>query len=250
MKKLLLVCASIAMTGCGSSTPRDSDIEKFLDPLFASCKNVRITNVDKTDGYGEKDNYLVEFKYDIEVDGGNLDKLHKAYLADKASRAEEDVASREYSDRRHALEEERVQLLKEFYANTPRPAREDFAQGGSPGYLSGEQEAAYQVAGSEFEAKRTRYIQQKVDKAAELDAAWEAKVSARPQGTFKRNVHFEDSMGTFYYQGCALEAGAFMRGMLAPVNDPEDRFEQRVRNMEGKLRMRKTEGGWRVIGGN
>jgi hypothetical protein len=250
MKKLLLVCASIAMTGCGSSTPGDGDIEKFLEPLFASCKNVHVTNVDKTDGYGEKDNYLVEFKYDIEIDGGNLDKLHKAYLADKASRAEEDAASQEYSDRRHALEQERVQLLKDFYANNPRPAREDFAQGGNPAFLSGEQEEAYRAASTEFEAKQTQSVQQKVDEAEALKAAWEANVSARPQKTFKRNVHFEDTMGTFYYQGCAHEVGTFMRGMLAPVNDPEDRFEQHVMKMEGKLRMRKTESGWRAIGGN
>lgn len=250
MKKLFLLCASIALTGCGNSTPGDGDIEKVLEPLFASCKNVRITNVDKTDGYGEKDNYLVEFKYDIDIDAGNLDKLHKAYLADKASRAEEDAESKEYSNRRHALEEERVQLLKDFYANTPRPAREDFAQGGDPAYLNSEQAAAYQAADAEFEAKRTQFIQQKVDEAAALDTAWEAKVSGRPEKTFKRNVHFEDTMGTFYYQGCSHEVGTFMRGMLAPVNDPEERFEQHVMNMQGKLRMRKTESGWRAIGGN
>ena len=64
MKKRLLICSALALAGC-SSSPGTSDVKKFLEPKFASCENIEIVDIKKTNGYEDDGYYRVEFAYAI-----------------------------------------------------------------------------------------------------------------------------------------------------------------------------------------
>jgi hypothetical protein len=50
MKQLLLLGAALALVGC-SSAPSEGDIEDFLESRFAPCKNIKVVDITKTNGY-------------------------------------------------------------------------------------------------------------------------------------------------------------------------------------------------------
>ena len=83
MKKLLLLCSALALAGCNSA-PGNSDVENFLEPQFASCENVKVTNIKKTNGYEEDGHYRVEFTYDIELkDPDTLTRMRQTYQEER-----------------------------------------------------------------------------------------------------------------------------------------------------------------------
>ena len=85
MKKRLLICSALALAGC-SSSPGTGDVEKFLEPKFASCENIEIVDIKKTNGYEEDGYYRVEFTYGIELkDPSKLKQLLHTHEQEKES---------------------------------------------------------------------------------------------------------------------------------------------------------------------
>ena len=85
MKKRLLICSALALAGC-SSSPGTSDVKKFLEPKFASCENIEIVDIKKTNGYEEDGYYRVEFTYGIELkDPSMLKQLLHTHEQEKES---------------------------------------------------------------------------------------------------------------------------------------------------------------------
>lgn len=69
MKKLIALSLSVfSLAACGSSTPQTSDVKTFLQTRFQSCKNIKVVDIKKTNGYQHPsmtNAYVVEYAYTI-----------------------------------------------------------------------------------------------------------------------------------------------------------------------------------------
>lgn len=66
----LALSAVSLLSGCfGSSVPEAKDVEEELRQMWADCKMVRPTNVRKTNGIPQGDDYRIQFSYRLEFVG-------------------------------------------------------------------------------------------------------------------------------------------------------------------------------------
>lgn len=77
MTKRLLLYSPLALTGC-NSVPGNSDLENSLEPKFASCQNIKLVDIQKTNGYEEDGYYRVEFTYGVALKDASQLKEMKA----------------------------------------------------------------------------------------------------------------------------------------------------------------------------
>jgi hypothetical protein len=245
MKKLLLICGALALAGCNSK-PGNGDIEDFLEPLFATCTNIKFTSASKLNGYGEPDAYHVQFKYTVKVDSDNLDKLHKAYLHDMAAGAESVAQSKEYEEQKSKLQAELESLEKDFENSKPRPQPADF--GGEQMYsLSPTQDAAFRAASSKWYEERRISVAHKKVALDDLEADYRARQGLRTS-QFGDTTRVGNVLSAFYERGCTWPAGRYMTGIFHErFKDPAELFDRRKIEMESELTFMKTEQGWRVI---
>lgn len=246
MYKQLLLCTSLALAGC-NSTPSNGDIEDFLSTKFSSCKNIKVVDVKKTNGYEKDGYYQVEFSYVIKYDAAK--DLHRAYLEDKESNDQGVAYSKIYHQKKAELEDEILKLELEFSKSTPSP-------NWNPGVIVGSTADKEQTAASEeWQRKRAEFTKQKRDELKALeDAASERNRNNRSNGVLTNEGN---RIYAFNLAGCAQDAYRF-----APVSFPEKdedaertgdksyMFKAHESPMKGTLAMRKTENGWRALSQN
>lgn len=250
MKALLLACVPLALAGC-SSSPGEGDIEAYLNPLFATCKNIELADISKTNGYGDANNYEVEFNYRIDVDADKLDKLHAVYLKEKALSDQFSVNVKTYEQSKRVLEEVVERHRMEFQRANPAPLMSQFSTTGSGYLLEPAQREEFHAAENSWKAQRDEGIAQQVAELQGLNQAWNASRASAQNKRFENTARIGNEINAFYEQGCTWPAPKFMVGILGQdrIEDQAQWFERRSIEMSGKLAMRKTENGWRVTEG-
>lgn len=252
MKKLLLLCSALALAGCNSA-PSTGDVEKFLEPKFASCENIEIVDIKKTNGYEEDGYYRVEFTYDIELKNPSVLKDHlKTYEQEEESMLAWQAAIDEYDKQEKFLMSEIGRLYSEYEDQGPQ--RHDFSSDGSP-YPDQNRIQEYLMAVQQWKQQNPppAIWQQKKDELAQLYIDRPKLREQKPQIKFYRNA--DTAMESHYLKGCPSGTYMkFMRGIfdaprLAVQNnqDPRYWFQEYETNMQGSVTMRKTENGWRAL---
>lgn len=253
MKKLLLLCSALALAGCNSS-PSTGDIEKFLEPKFASCQNVAVVDIKKTNGYEEDGYYRVEYTYGIELnDPSVLTDFLQTYEQEKENMLAWQATMDNYDQRERSLFDEIDQLKREHSGRAPR--REQFSTNGDSLSLSGDQEQEYFAALDQWKAQNPPPDVIK-EKTAELNEIYEdrpKKRDAKPRLKLFRNA--DTAMESHYLKGCPGSTYIkFMQGIFdAPRQaaqsnqDARSWFKEYEIKMQGSVTMRKTENGWRAL---
>lgn len=224
MKKFVaLSLSAISLAACGDSNkPETSDVKAFLEPKFQSCKNIKVTNVKKTNGYlhpSDPNVYVVQHSYTIALKNPSD---YKALIA--------------------AYKDEKVQA-DAFEAELTK-ALDDRARVGL------EQSTARENGDAKKEAQAER------DFFAANDRGWkiqEKRNEFRSKAKVAGNVPFK--MSRFYYEGCDYET-------LMTFIPTIDTYTGRILNlkikddspewlsigdieMTGEIMLRKTDNGWR-----
>jgi hypothetical protein len=247
MYKRLLLCTSVALAGC-NSTPSSGDVEDFLETKFSSCKNIKIVDVKKTNGYEKDGYYQVEFSYRIKYDEAK--DLLRAYLEAKENSAQFVKDEKIFDQQKAELLKEIDRLEAEFKKSTPSP------YGEMRSIIAGSAEdKALTAASDEWQRKRSEYTQQKTNELKELEEARQQKRNqSRSNGVLGNEGN---KIYDFNLLGCARDAYKF-----APVDFPEKdeeaertgyksyMFKAHESKMRGTLAMRKTENGWQSLSQN
>ena len=253
MKKLLLLCSALALAGC-SSAPSDSDIEKFLEPQFASCDNVKVTHIKKTNGYEEDGHYRVEFTYDIELkDPDTLKRMRQTYQEERDRVKAWEDAGKADQQQIAKLKAEILALRKEHNSSAPR--REDF-NFNNPAGMGFLEEDAYRKALTQWENEHPMpdSLRQKMQALDELEHESRQKQERnQPKNTIFGKV--KDSVWSMYVAGCPNGGSAklFYPALLqiyneaAKVQDVLYWLQEQQLQMKGSITMRKTENGWRAL---
>lgn len=253
MKKLLLLCSALALVGCNSS-PSTGDVEKFLEPKFASCENIKIIDIKKTNGYEEDGYYRAEYSYGIKLKNPSVLKdFLKTYEQEKESMESWQAAMDDYDKREHSLFEEIERMRRERIEQGPK--REQFSTTGNSLYLSREQEQEHFAAFELWKAQNPPPSLMQ-EKTAELNQVYEdrtKKREAKPKLKFFRNA--DTAIESHYLKGCPSGTYLkFMRGIFdAPreasqsSQDVRHWFNEYELKMQGSVGMRKTENGWRAL---
>lgn len=252
MKKQLLICSALALAGC-SSAPDTADVEKFLEPNFASCQNIEIVDIKKTNGYEEDGYYKVEFTYNIELkDPSMLKALLKTYEQEKESKLTWLAAMAAYNKQEGPLHEEIGRLYKEYEAQGPRPNQ--FSNDGSD-YPYGSRLQEYEMAVKQWKQLNPppAIWQQKKDELEQLYADRSTLRQQQPHG--KIYPHADTAVESLYLKGCP--SGTYMKFMRGIFNaprqaaqshqDPTYWFKEYEIQMQGIVTMRKTDNGWRAL---
>ncbi len=170
MKKLLLLCSALALAGCNSS-PSTSDVEKFLEPKFASCQNIEVVDIKKTNGYEEDGYYRVKYTYGIALkDVRQLNAMKQTWETEKAASELHKEKSKQHYNEVEALKEEILALEREFDRNVPSPRQNAFSTTGHSFYLTPDQQAAYEAAIESRNQQRPAIIFQKQEQLEALKA--------------------------------------------------------------------------------
>lgn len=253
MKKLLLLCSALALAGC-SSSPSTGDIEKFLEPQFASCDNVKVTHVKKTNGYEEDGHYRVEFTYDIELkDPDTLKRMRQTYEEERDLMKAWEDAGKADQQQIATLKAEILTLRKEHNSTAPR--REDFSFNNTPG-MGFLEEDAYRKALVQWENEHPLpdSLRQKVQALDELEHESRQKQERnQPKNTIFGKV--KDSVWSMYIAGCPNGGSTklFYPALFqiykeaAKAQDVLYWLQKQQLQMKGKITMRKTENGWRAL---
>ena len=253
MKKLLLLCSALALAGCNSA-PDNSDVENFLEPQFASCENVKVTNIKKTNGYEEDGHYRVEFTYDIQLkDLNTLKRMSQTYMQERDQvKAWEDAGK---ADQRQiaTLKAEILTLRKEHNSSAPR--REDFNFNNAPG-MGFLEENAYRKALDQWENEHPlpnslRQMMQTLDTLEQESRQKQER--EQPKTTIYNKV--TDSVWSMYVAGCPnggstkllYPALLQIRNEAAKAHDVLYWLQDQQLQMKGKITMRRTENGWRAL---
>lgn len=253
MKKLLLLCSALALAGCNSA-PSDSDIEKFLEPQFAACENVKVTHIKKTNGYEEDGHYRVEFSYDIELkDPDTLKRMRQTYMEERDRMKAWEDAGKADQQQIAKLKAEILALRKEHNSSAPR--REDFNFNNPPG-MGFLEEDAYRKALTQWENEHPLpdSLRQKMQALDTLEQESRQKQEHnQPKNTIYNQV--TERVWSMYAAGC-WQGGStkFLSPALDRINieamkaqDVLYWLQEQQLQMKGKITMRKTENGWRAL---
>lgn len=253
MKKQLLLCTVLALAGC-SSAPSDSDVEKFLEPQFASCDNVKVTHVKKTNGYEEDGHYRVEFTYDIELkDPDTLKRMRQTYQEERDRVKAWEDAGKADLEQIATLKTEIQALRKEHNSSAPR--REDFNFNNPPG-MGFLEENAYRKALIQWENEHPLpdTLRQKMQA---LDAMEQESRQRQERNQPKNTIYNKvtDSVWSMYVAGCPnggstkllYPALLQIRNEAAKAQNVLYWLQDQQLQMKGKITMRKTENGWRAL---
>jgi len=247
MKALLLACIPLALAGC-SSSPGEGDIEAYLNPLFATCKNIQLASISKSNGYGDANNYEVEFNYRINVDADKLAELRDVYLKEKELSEQFSVDVKTYEQRKRELEEVVERHRLEFQRANPAPLMSQFSTTGSGHMLEPAQREEFYAAENAWKAQRDEGIAQQVAELEQSNQAWNASRASTQNKRFDNTARIGSEINAFYAEGCTWPAPKFMVGILGQerIENQAAWFDRKRIEMSGKLVMGKTENGWRV----
>lgn len=242
MKKKLFLCTALALAGC-STAPGSSDLENFLEPKFSSCKNVKVIDIKKIDGYEEDGYYHVEFKYGIEVtDKKKLRELKNTLNEEIEHEAKASIA---YKERGQVFQKIKSEISALHANNFPR--REKFDEK-YPNLPQQERNDLFEQALANWPPAEIKKKEQELELYEENFHEQWGKYKYRIFGS-AGNV-----ANNFYFEGCSHAATKFMRGLIsAPAsavqshNDQTRWFDEYDIQMTAKVPMRKTENGWRAL---
>lgn len=257
MKAKLLILASAILAGC-SDTPSSGAIEKALESAVASCKNVEVFDVKKTNGFQDDGFYRVEYSYGVRLkDAGQLKKMKELWNEEKRRDAEYGPAYAEYQQKVGQVQAEIDAIEKTFWEQ--RPLEKDFP----PSYSSNFniRHPAYEAALEEHRQKKYAAKQPKEKELEALEAAWTQSRAEVPSPRIFGKL--SNAIGSLYREGCSSEAWKYVgdamvaHGNLVRRANPPDvkekemdaslYFEVQEIGMNGVMPMRKTENGWRKI---
>lgn len=252
MKKLLLLCSALALAGCKSS-PSTGDVEKFLEPKFASCENIKVIDIKKTNGYEEDGYYRVEFSYGIALkDAGQLKEMKAIWQQEQERSSQAKVAYAERDQKVAALRKQ-IDALEEESA----PRYEQFDDGQlhhSQGISATRVLTPQEQHSAALDAWRRNPPEPLRQKQEELKAYEQAFREQWGNNSYQFVGQVGSTVSKFYRQGCPGTSYKFTEGMLQGQaraadqnNDHTHWFEKREIQMRGTVTMRKTENGWRPL---
>lgn len=247
MKKRILLCSalSFALTGCNSS-PSNSDLEAYLEPKFDSCKNLKIVDIKKTNGYQEDGYYRVEFSYGLELkDSSLLDTMRNQWKEEKEESERRLEKNKKFLETRETLEAEIKKIADEFELHAP--------------YIPSSDEIIVFKRGlsAEIAPEIPLPLQEKINIWKKLVESREQEINN--QKPFKIFGNEETIIYRNYYNGCNPSVKQFTKNLfegqqLASLRsenkDPELLFDEYKVKVTLTIPMRKTENGWRVISDN
>lgn len=247
MKKQLLICSALALAGC-SSSPSTGDVEKFLEPKFASCQNIEVVDIKKTNGYEEDGYYRVEYTFRVKLKKpSQLKAMLEQWQQEKVESRQLSEESSQFHEARRALEQEIEALESEFATQYP------FQQSSRFSDMNDEERDAYKRAQHAWKMQLDAFTKPKRDELDALNKAWQARRSAK---TFDAPIlgNERDASLIFYYKGCPRDAYQMSKVMFTSAmraidqtNDSSHWFQEVDGSLEGTVTMRKTENGWRAL---
>ncbi len=255
MKKRLLICSALALAGC-SSSPGTGDVEKFLEPKFASCQNIEVVDIKKTNGYEEDGYYRVEYTFRVKLKKpSQLKALLEQWQQEKAEAVQIKEEQAQFYDAEEALNQEIWALKREFATQYPPIRIQDFSPSTRPFHndMSKEAREAYTKAQHARDAQEDAFTKPKRDELDALKKAWTARLSTK---TFDSPLlgNERDASLIFYYKGCPRDAVRMSEVMFTSAarasnqtNDPSHWFQEINGSLEGTVTMRKTDKGWRAL---
>lgn len=249
MKKLLLLCSALALAGCNSS-PSTGDVEKFLEPNFASCQNIEVVDIKKTNGYEDDGYYRVEFTYGIELkDPSVLKGFLQTYEQEKESMSVWQAAIDARKKQITFIQNEIGRISREYEAQQPQGHQ--FSNDGTP-YASPDRRKEYFAAVEEWRQQNPRPSawQERHD---ELEQLYADGPPEKP--TQKVFMNHDSVVQNHYLKGCP--GGTYMKFMRGIFDAPRQAvqsnqdirywFQEYKVKMQGSVTMRKTESGWRAL---
>lgn len=252
MKNLLLLCSALSLAGCNSS-PSNSDLENFLEPKFASCQNIKLVDIKKTNGYEEDNHYRVDFSYGIELkDASRLKEIKAIWLQEHERSIQAQTAYAERDQRVAAMRQEIQALEKE---SAPRYEQFDdrklnYFQSLSTADGRARQDQ-YLAALNAWRLNPPEELRKKQEELKTYEQAFREQ-----WGHYKYQIlgKVDSTISRFYRQGCHIASSKFTEGMLLAhskaaeqTDDISQWFEIRPIQMKGSVTMRKTENGWRAL---
>lgn len=252
MTKRLLLCSALALAGCNSA-PGNSDLENFLEPKFASCQNIELVDIQKTNGYEEDGYYRVEFTYGVALKDASQLKTMKATWQQEQERSAQAKTAYAERDQKVSALRKQIEALEE--ESTPRYEQFDdgqlhHSQGISATRVLTPQEQ-YSAALDAWRRNPPEPLRQKQE---ELKAYEQAFRDQWGNNSYQFLGQVGAAVSKFYRQGCSGASYKFTEGMLQgqaqaadQSNDPGHWFEARDIQMKGSVAMRKTENGWRAL---
>lgn len=245
MKERILICSALifALTGCNSS-PSNSDLEDYLNPIFVSCKNLKIVDIKKTNGYQEDGYYRVEFSYGLELkDPSLLDTMRNRWNEEKEEEQRRKEATKNFHETRDALEKDIEESAQDIGMNVRFTS------------LSNEIIVRNQGFSAEVTNVTPEFLQEKINKWKNLVKNREYEIES--QKPFKIFGYEETVVYKNYYNGCNPSVKQFTKSLfegqqfaLLQSDDKTPLFNEYKVNVNFILPMRKTENGWRVISKN
>ncbi|MDN2675906.1 hypothetical protein [Janthinobacterium sp. SUN033] len=253
MKAFYLIIAPLILSGC-SNTPSTSDVEQVLESAVASCQNIEVAKINKTNGYEKDGYYRVEYEYVLHLKNKEgLAKLKNAWLEDKAREAEFGPARAEYERQVREVESEIAKIEATFQETSPY--RE------IPRGLSPSAQREYDAAQSQWQDERAAATKGSRDKLDELARVWKEDRAKVPRSQVLRNEG--EVMQAFFSRGCTQAGWKYASGLFnahasavgqevakTPAGLPVDRsswFEEKTAEMTGVMTMHKTEKGWQPV---
>lgn len=246
MKKQFTICCAIALAGC-SAAPSEGDIEDFMRAKFASCQNIVLKDVKKTNGYAEDDYYAVEFTYSLKVkEPKKLREKKELLIQETEHQARASVTNQELARLVSDLEHE---MQKLDWAGYPKTNEFDRLY---PHLPIEERTSLLHAAQAEYVRNPPAEIQQKRQALRAQKDALEAQHESSSGYQIYGNVW--SVAENFYLAGCSGSARRFMQPLVnAPRaaanahNDPTRWFDEYDIQMTAQVPMRKTENGWRAL---
>lgn len=230
----------IILSAC-SSEPSTGDIEKYLESRFEGCQNVKVVDVDKTNGYPNEQLYVVEYKYTIKNKNiSELEKLEKIYAENKKI---QDEINSDIQRTREATGEIFKQVLSAYFKieEPGKPSYFEFYRISNDRGLAEEESRFNQwEPQSEAAANYKKLYLEYLDTVREIvrvDKENEAK--KKPYGYAYRQV------SAFYRQGCIhSQIMPDLTEIITADFASPDWYQAGDINMTAKMHMRKTEKGW------
>lgn len=247
MKKRLLICSALALAGC-SSSPGTGDVEKFLEPKFASCENIEIVDIKKTNGYEEDGYYRVEYTFRVKLKKpSQLKAMLEQWQQEKVEVVQFLEEQAQFYEAKRALDQEIEALEREFATQYPFQKSSRFSD------MNDEERDAYKRAQHAWTMQLDAFTKPKRDELDALEKAWQARRSAKTSDSPLLGNERDASL-IFYYKGCPRDAFRMSEVMFTSAarasnqtNDPSHWFQEINGSLEGTVTMRKTDKGWRAL---
>lgn len=248
MKNQLILSSLLVLAGCNSA-PGNSDIENSLNKKFASCQNIQIAGINKTNGYEEDGLYKVEFTYEIKLkDPSTLKSMKEEYQ--KISQDMETWKQERYDLVLKMDENDAVKETLSDIVEGSMPKTADFSADGKSSYLSEEENSQYKLAKEKWR-QSPEYLKHEEIKSEGTKLFNQLRELENKMPKAHVYIATKDYVISHYAKGCPHEITLnILRGLNAKRSaneveeDPEQWFQEYTIENQAIIAMRKTEKGW------